>query len=217
ETNICSSSFHAAAVCAGAGCYAVDRVMQIGGPKRVFVPCRPPGHHAGPSGQVADDAGRLSPSQGFCLLNSVAIAAAYARLAPYNYKGILQRIAIIDFDAHYGDGTAACVMNLRPRYRLRVVDGNPNILSIPLPRGTESNRFREIAANQMLPHLAAFRPNLIFLSSGFDGHAEDVLGNDGGLQLTEEDFKWFTLRVGEIADRYSEGRIISMLEGGYHL
>mmetsp|Transcript_35338 Transcript_35338/g.110459 ORF Transcript_35338/g.110459 Transcript_35338/m.110459 type:complete len:125 (-) Transcript_35338:2317-2691(-) len=56
----------------------------------------------------------------------------------------------------------------------------------------------------MLPHLAAFRPNLIFLSSGFDGHAEDVLGNDGGLQLTEEDFKWFTLRVGEIADRYSE-------------
>lgn len=113
DTNICADSFTAAAVAAGAACRAVDRVAtsQIA-PRRVFVAVRPPGHHAGPRGRVlGPDGEAVSSSQGFCLLNSVAIAAAYAR---YNYRGLLRRIAMVDFDVHYGDGTAACVLNLVP-------------------------------------------------------------------------------------------------------
>jgi len=113
DTNICADSFTAAAVAAGAACRAVDRVAtsQIA-PRRAFVAVRPPGHHAGPRGRVlGPDGEAVSSSQGFCLLNSVAIAAAYAR---YNYRGLLRRIAMVDFDVHYGDGTAACVLNLVP-------------------------------------------------------------------------------------------------------
>lgn len=114
DTNICADSFAAAATAAGAACRAVDRVAAGppgGGARRVFVAVRPPGHHAGPRGRVSGPDGEASSSQGFCLLNSVAIAAAYAR---YNYRGLLDKVAIVDFDAHYGDGTAACVQNLVP-------------------------------------------------------------------------------------------------------
>ena len=113
DTSICADSFAAAAIAAGVACRAVDRVAagHAGGSRRVFVAVRPPGHHAGPRGRVSDAHGEASSSQGFCLLNSVAIAAAYAR---YNYRGLLDKIAIVDFDAHYGDGTAACVLNLVP-------------------------------------------------------------------------------------------------------
>ena len=113
DTTICAESFTAAAVAAGAACRAVDRVATSQtAPRRVFVVVRPPGHHAGPRGRVVGPDGQASSSsQGFCLLNSVAIAAAYAR---YNYRGLLRRIAIVDFDVHYGDGTAACVLNLVP-------------------------------------------------------------------------------------------------------
>lgn len=112
DTNICADSYDAAAVAAGAACRAVDRVAAAPpGPRRVFVAVRPPGHHAGPWGRVSGPQGDASSSQGFCLLNSVAIAAAYAR---YTYRGLLDKIAIVDFDVHYGDGTAACVLNLLP-------------------------------------------------------------------------------------------------------
>jgi acetoin utilization deacetylase AcuC-like enzyme len=112
DTSICAESFAAAAIAAGAACRAVDRVaVSPHGPRRVFVAVRPPGHHAGPRGRVVGPEGEASSSQGFCLLNSVAIAAAYAR---YNYRGLLNKVAIVDFDVHYGDGTAACVLNLVP-------------------------------------------------------------------------------------------------------
>lgn len=112
DTNICADSYEAAAVAAGAACRAVDRVAAAASaPRHVFVAVRPPGHHAGPRGRVLGPDGEGSSSQGFCLLNSVAIAAAYAR---YNYRGLFERVAIVDFDAHYGDGTAACVLNLVP-------------------------------------------------------------------------------------------------------
>ena len=112
DTDICEDSYMSAAVAAGAACRAVDRVAA--GPctsRRVFVAVRPPGHHAGPRGRVFGADGEASSSQGFCLLNNVAIAAAYAR---YNYRGLLDKVAIVDFDVHYGDGTAACVLNLVP-------------------------------------------------------------------------------------------------------
>ena len=113
DTNICGDSYHAAAVAAGAACRAVDRVVYAApsAQRRAFVAVRPPGHHAGPRGRVIGPDGDGASSQGFCLLNSVAIAAAYAR---YNYRGLIERVAIVDFDAHYGDGTAAIILNLVP-------------------------------------------------------------------------------------------------------
>ena len=177
--------------------------------RRVFCAVRPPGHHA-----------EVSQAMGFCFFNSVAVAAARAQCDP----GV-DRVAILDFDVHHGNGTVAAFMDnpdvlvcssfqfpFYP-YRLQDVD-RPNIVNTPLPAGTGGNDFRKAVERDWLPALDDFKPELILVSAGFDGHAEDPLA---GLLLTEEDYAWVTGLITDAANRHADGRIVSMLEGGYHL
>lgn len=193
---------------AGAGVLAVDQVMS-GAVDNAFCLVRPPGHHA-----------ELTQAMGFCIFGNVAVAARHA----IKTHG-LERVAIVDFDVHHGNGTED------------IVDGDSNILfcssfeyplypgayrdnvinqrvNVPLEPGAGSSEFRSAITETWLPALDAFQPQLIIVSAGFDAHAEDPLAS---LQLQDEDFVWITQRIVELAKQYAGGRIVSMLEGGYAL
>jgi acetoin utilization deacetylase AcuC-like enzyme len=204
-------SLDAARRAAGAGMRAVDEV--VGGTSRnAFCAVRPCGHHAT----------RLR-SMGFCIFNNVAVAAAYA----LDVKG-LDRVAIIDFDVHHGNGTED--MFGEPKWQERVLMAGffqhpfypysgaagsaPNMVNVPLSAGSGGDAVRAAVRNQWLPALERFRPQMIFISAGFDAHRDDLLG---GMALVEADYVWLTDQLMTVAGRHAAGRIVSMLEGGYQL
>ena len=193
---------------AGAVVKAVDLVMQGTAPN-AFCNIRPPGHHAG-----------HAKSSGFCLFNNIAVGAAHA-LEHYG----LERVAIVDFDVHHGDGTEdifrdnprvmLCSSFQHPFYPYTGVDsGNDHIINVPLAAGCSGVAFRASIMQQWLPALEAFKPQLLFISAGFDAHYEDEMG---GLALRDADFLWLAERLREFANQHCQGRIVSSLEGGYAL
>lgn len=210
DTYLSRDTLRAARFGAGAAVKAVDMVMSTHA-KNAFCAIRPPGHHA-----FADKA------SGFCFINNVAVAAMHA-IAEYR----LERIAIIDFDVHHGDGTENIfkdeerVMFLSSfEYPLYPFNGThfssnyPNIVHLPLKAGDGSQVFRDLVNEHWLPKLTAFRPQMILLSAGFDAHKDDNLGH---INLSEADFEWLTKKLMYIANCYAKGRIVSVLEGGYNL
>ena len=210
DTVLSPASAEAALRAVGAAIAATDAVLG-GEIKRAFCAVRPPGHHA-----TADIA------MGFCLFNSVAVAAAHA-LEKYS----LARVAIIDFDVHHGNGTQAIFaseprvmyisshqMPLYPGTGAAEERGVGNIVNVPLPPGAGSRQFQKVWSEQLLPALDAFRPQLLLISAGFDAHWRDPLAQ---LQLATEDYTWITHELIAIADVHAHGRIVSMLEGGYDL
>ena len=204
-------SLSAARRAAGAGLSAVDEVM-AGRSENAFCAVRPCGHHAT---QVR--------SMGFCIFNNIAVAAAYA----VEKKG-LDRVAIIDFDVHHGNGTED--MFSQPQWRDRVLMASffqhpfypysgtanpaPNMVNVPLAAGSDGAAAQKAVDSQWLPALERFRPEMIFISAGFDAHREDLLG---GMALVEADYEWITRELMTLAARHSQKRIVSMLEGGYNL
>ena len=206
DTSINAHTWKAALRSAGAALAATDAVM-AGELENAFCAVRPPGHHA-----CRDKA------MGFCFFNNVAIAAKYA-LQRYN----LERVAIVDFDVHHGNGTEdilagdmrALMVGLfqHPFYPFSG-DQNPapNMVNLPVPAYTRGMDIRELVDMVWLPRLEAFRPQMIFISAGFDAHRDDDMGQLG---MTEADFAWITRAVKDIAKRHAQGRIVSCLEGGY--
>jgi len=192
---------------AGAAIAAVDAVMQ-GEVNNAFCAIRPPGHHAEPH-----------RSMGFCVFNNVAIATRYA-IETYG----LDRVAVIDFDVHHGNGTEAAFINdphvlmcsffQHPFYPYSGLDGGDNMVNVPLPASTNGKVVREMISQTWIPRLHEFKPQLIIISAGFDAHREDDLGQMG---LVEDDYVCITKQLMEIANQYCEGKIVSCLEGGYNL
>jgi acetoin utilization deacetylase AcuC-like enzyme len=210
DTGMSADSPEAALRAAGAACAAVDAVI-LGECRRAFCAVRPPGHHA-----TADT------PMGFCLFNSIAVAAAHALDAHR-----LARVAIIDFDVHHGNGTQDIFQHeprvmyvsshqrgLYPGSGHADERGAGNLLNAPLPEGTPGAEFRRAWSEQLLPEIDAFRPELILISAGFDAHRLDPLA---GLMLEASDYYWLTIELGAIATRHARGRIVSCLEGGYSL
>ena len=210
DTVVSPGSELAALRAVGAVCDAVDKIMK-GKADNAFCAIRPPGHHAEPE-----------LAMGFCLFNNVAIAAGYA-LQHYHLK----RIAIVDFDVHHGNGTQAAFykqadvlyassheMPNFPGTGYPTETGVGNIINVPLAAGTTGVEFRQKYNTIILPALKHFKPDLLLLSAGFDAHKDDPLAS---IRLVEDDFRWITQELMNIADRYCAGRIISALEGGYDL
>jgi acetoin utilization deacetylase AcuC-like enzyme len=211
DTAMAPSSLDAALFAAGAGVAAVDLVMSTPG-QRAFCAVRPPGHHA-----------TATTAMGFCLFNNIAVAAAHA-LAEHG----LDRVAIVDFDVHHGNGSQA-IFWTHPRVmvasshqwplypgsgRSDESGASDNIVNAPLPAGSGSEEFRHAWRELILPRIAGFKPQLLLISAGFDGHRADPLA---GLNLVEDDFAWLTRELVAIAGQHAQGRIVSMLEGGYDL
>ncbi len=199
-----SAALHAA----GAALAATDAVM-AGELENAFCAVRPPGHHA-----TRDQA------MGFCFFNNIAIAAKYAL-----ERHGLERVAIVDFDVHHGNGTQdiftgderALMVGIfqHPFYPYSGADTHePNMVNLPVPAYTRGMAVRELVDHAWLPRLEQFKPQMIFISAGFDAHREDDLGQLG---LVEADYAWITAKVKEVAKRHAKGRIVSSLEGGYNL
>ena len=211
DTWLSPGSLRAARLAAGAALRAVDAVM--GGEHRTaFVAMRPPGHHA-----------LASTPMGFCLFGNVALAARRA----IDRHGA-ERVAIVDFDVHHGNGTEALVED-DPRILFVSSHQFPfwpgsgaashtgphgTVLNLPLRAGTAGAEFRRIVADHVLPRVDAHRPDLLLISAGFDAHRDDPLG---GLALETEDFGWITTELCALAERHCSGRVASVLEGGYDL
>lgn len=206
DTAVCPNSMKAALRSAGAGILATDLVMS-GEVENAFCAIRPPGHHA-----------EAAKAMGFCFFNNVAVAARHA-LEEHGLK----RVAIVDFDVHHGNGTED-IFKDDPRVLMVSIfqhpfypysgDQNPapNMVNVPVPAYTRGMDIREIIEMMWIPRLEAFKPEMIFVSAGFDGHREDDMGQLG---LVEADYTWITHRIMDIARRYAKGRIVSCLEGGY--
>jgi len=193
---------------AGAALAATDAVM-AGELENAFCAVRPPGHHA-----CRDRA------MGFCFFNNIAIAARYAM-----ERHGLKRVAVVDFDVHHGNGTEDILAGdprvlmvgffQHPFYPYTGTEGRAaNMVNLPVPAYTRGMEIRELIEQEWMPRLEAFRPQMIFISAGFDAHREDDLGQLG---LTENDYTWITTRVKDIAKKHASGRIVSSLEGGYNL
>lgn len=210
DTVLSPLSLQAALRAVGAACAAVDQVMQ-GNVNNAFCAVRPPGHHAEPE-----------HSMGFCIFNSIAIAAEYAR---QHYQ--LQRIAIVDFDVHHGNGTQAAFVNQpqvlycssheMPHYPgtgAASETGVGNIVNVPLTAGESAASVRKKYQKIIFPAIARFKPELLLISAGFDAHQNDPLGD---MELSAEDYRWLTAELMALADQYCQSRLISVLEGGYHL
>ena len=202
------ASFCAAALAAGAVCSGMDTVLN-GAQQRVFCAVRPPGHHA-----------ERDSAMGFCLLNSVAIAA----IAALDHVDV-ESVAILDFDVHHGNGTVdvcrdhpqilVCSSFQSPYYPNRLDDlVQPNIVNTPLVAGSDGKMFRAALERDWLPALEAHQPDIVFISAGFDAHVNDPLAD---LRLVEDDYRWVTQFIVSIANQYAQGRVVSTLEGGYDL
>jgi acetoin utilization deacetylase AcuC-like enzyme len=193
---------------AGAALAATDAV--IGGElENAFCAVRPPGHHA-----------CRNRAMGFCFFNNVAVAARYAL-----ERHGLQRVAVVDFDVHHGNGTEDILSGdervlmvgifQHPFYPYSGADARAdNMLNVPVPAYTRGPAIREIVDTLWLPRLEEFKPEMIFISAGFDAHREDDLGQLG---LVEADYAWMTEKIRDVAKRHAKGRIVSCLEGGYNL
>lgn len=208
DTSMNPHTLEAALEAAGAGIAAVDAVMR-GEANAAFCNVRPPGHHAEPS-----------RAMGFCFFNNVAVAAAHA----LEHHG-LSRVAIIDFDVHHGNGTEAiffddervmmCSFYQHPFYpNVRREGYRENMVNLPVDAYTTGVDLRQLVSDMWLPRLTAFAPQLLFVSAGFDAHREDEMGQLG---MVESDYAWITDQVVNVAERSAQGRIVSMLEGGYNL
>jgi acetoin utilization deacetylase AcuC-like enzyme len=208
DTAMSPHSLEAAKRAAGAVVAATDMVIQ-GEVRNAFCCVRPPGHHA-----------ERGKAMGFCFYNNVAVGAAHAMEG----HG-LERVAVVDFDVHHGNGTEHIfaadprVMMAstfqHPFYPYSGVEGrSERMVNIPLPARSDGARFREAVESEWIPALERFRPQMLFISAGFDAHREDDMA---ALNLTEADYAWVTERIVELADRHSNGRIVSTLEGGYAL
>jgi acetoin utilization deacetylase AcuC-like enzyme len=212
DTLFSSKSWEAALRAIGAGLTAVDRVLDdASGVRNAFCQVRPCGHHA-----------ERERAMGFCIFNNVAVAGLYARK-----RHGCERIAVVDFDVHHGNGTqdvfwsdkdlflgSTHQMPLYPGTGARNETGVGNICNAPLRPGDGGERFKAAMEEVIFPALRNFRPDILFLSAGFDAHRDDPLAN---LRLTEPDFAWATRKLADIADTHTRGRLVSMLEGGYNL
>ncbi|XYJ09420.1 histone deacetylase family protein [Telluria sp. B2] len=208
DTILCHASYQAALRAAGAALAATDAVI-AGDIDNAFCSVRPPGHHARPSEPM-----------GFCLFNNVAVAARHA----LEVHG-LERIAIVDFDVHHGNGTAESFRN-DPRVLMASFFQHPfypysepepitaTSVNIPVPARSGGDVVRQLVREHWLPALHAHRPQMIFISAGFDAHRDDDMG---GMALVEADYAWITREVMAVAREHARGRIVSCLEGGYDL
>jgi acetoin utilization deacetylase AcuC-like enzyme len=208
DTWLSPNTLPAARHAAGAAVLATELVLD-GRVPTAFCCVRPPGHHAG-----------KASAMGFCYYNNVAVAAAHALTS-----GAVERVAILDFDVHHGNGTEEiflhddrvllCSSYQHPFYPYTGAPSQPGrIANVPLPAGTKGPDFRAALEAQWLPEIDRFAPQLIFVSAGFDAHAGDPLAQ---LLLTVDDYTWITQRIVELAGRHAGGRIVSSLEGGYAL
>ncbi|KQV78547.1 deacetylase [Massilia sp. Root351] len=208
DTSLNAHSWKAALRAAGAAVAATDAVI-AGEIANAFCAIRPPGHHARPSEPM-----------GFCLFNNIAIAAKHA----LDVHG-LRRVAVVDFDVHHGNGTEEALRD-EPRALMvsfyqhpfypysEVAPDSPNRVNVPVPAHSKGDTVRQLVIDKWLPALHAFKPEMIFISAGFDAHREDDIG---GMGLVEADYAWMTQQVMAVADEYAKGRIVSCLEGGYNL
>jgi acetoin utilization deacetylase AcuC-like enzyme len=208
DTAINPHSWDAALHAAGAALAATDAVI-AGDLENAFCAVRPPGHHA-----------CRARAMGFCIFNNVAVAARYAL-----ERHGLQRVAVVDFDVHHGNGTEDILAG-DPRVLMVGFFQHPfypytgdvpaadNMVNLPVPAYTRGMEVRELIETYWMPRLEAFRPEMVFVSAGFDAHREDDLGQLG---LTEQDYAWITARIKDIARKHARGRIVSSLEGGYNL
>lgn len=207
DTSINVHSWDAILMAAGAAIDATDAVM-AGEMPNAFCAVRPPGHHA-----------TRNQAMGFCFVNNVAVAAKYAL-----ERHGLKRVAIIDFDVHHGNGTEdivagderilMCSFYQHPFYPVCEHSAAPNLVNLPVPAYTKGMDIRELIDMSWMPRLEAHKPQMIFISAGFDAHREDDMAQLG---LVEQDYAWMTMRVKEVAQRHAQGRIVSCLEGGYAL
>jgi len=206
DTQVNAKMLNAALYSAGAGLCAVDYVMQ-GTDRKAFCLIRPPGHHA-----------EYKEAKGFCVFNNVAIAAAYAM---QHYQ--LNRVVIVDFDVHHGNGTED-IFQHNPKVRFfssfqhpfypytDPVSHSPSIIKMPLAAGTTGAVYRERWLAEWTPIIQQFEPELILVSAGFDAHIEDDMGQ---MKFTDSDYFWMGQQLAQLATAYCQGRLVSMLEGGY--
>jgi len=206
DTSINRHTWQAALRAAGAALAATDAVM-AGELENAFCSVRPPGHHA-----------ERDKAMGFCFFNNVAVAAKYAL-----QRHRLKRVAVVDFDVHHGNGTENILAGDERALMVSIFqhpfypfsgDQHPaaNMCNVPVPAYTKGMDVRDIVEMVWMPRLEAFKPEMIFVSAGFDAHREDDMGQLG---LTEQDYTWITMRVKDVARRFAKGRIVSCLEGGY--
>lgn len=208
DTSVNAHTWGAALRSAGAVLAATDAVL-AGEMENAFCAVRPPGHHA-----------CRRQAMGFCFFNNVAVAAKYG----VERHG-LERVAVVDFDVHHGNGTEDIVAGderilmvsffQHPFYPYSGTDHPAsNLVNVPVPAYSRGMAVRELVEQYWIPRLEAFRPQMIFISAGFDAHREDDMGQLG---LVESDYAWITSRIKDVAKRHAQGRIVSALEGGYHL
>ena len=201
-------TWNAALRAAGAVVLATDLVLNEK-VKNAFCAIRPPGHHA-----------ESNRAMGFCLFNNVAVGVAHA-IQQYH----LQQVAILDFDVHHGNGSEEifrdnsqvmlCSTFQHPFYPYCGADSaTERMINVPLPYGADGTVFRKAVTDIWLPALDKFKPEMIFVSAGFDAHRDDEMAQ---LQLIDEDYVWITQQIKAIANKYAHGRIVSVLEGGYEL
>jgi acetoin utilization deacetylase AcuC-like enzyme len=207
DTSMNPSSLSAALHAAGAVVRATDLVMS-GEVSNAFCAVRPPGHHA-----------TRDRPMGFCMFNNVAVGALHA----LEVHG-LERVAVLDFDVHHGNGTEdafhddervmLCSTFQHPYYPYSGAESsNAHIINTPLAAMTGGEGFRKAVERDWIPALDAFKPQMIFVSAGFDAHKDDPLAY---LKLADEDYRWVTQKIMEVAQRHASGRIVSTLEGGYN-
>lgn len=208
DTSACPQTWAAVLRAAGAAVAATDAVID-GEFDNAFCAVRPPGHHA-----TRDQA------MGFCFFNNVAVAARHA----LDVRG-LERVAIVDFDVHHGNGTEDIIAGdervlmvsifQHPLYPYSgAVPKGTNMVNLPVRPHTKGAKVRDMIEAMWMPRLEEFRPQMLFVSAGFDAHREDDLGQLG---LVEADYEWITRRIKDVAERHAQGRIVSCLEGGYAL
>jgi acetoin utilization deacetylase AcuC-like enzyme len=211
DTSMSPGSFEAAVRAVGGAVHAVDEVV-TGKAANAFCSMRPPGHHT-----------ETARPMGFCIFNQAAIAARHAQR-----KHGLGRVAIVDFDVHHGNGTQEifwsdatvmyCSTHEMPLYpgtgAVSERGDHDNIVNAPLRAGDAGDKFKQALESRILPRLSSFGAELIIISAGFDAHRRDPLAN---LQLVDADFAWATQKLMEVADKTAQGRVVSVLEGGYDL
>jgi acetoin utilization deacetylase AcuC-like enzyme len=211
DTSMSHGTFEAALRAAGGAIYAVDEVMTKKA-ANAFVAVRPPGHHA-----------ETARPMGFCIFDNAAIAARYART-----RYGIARAAIVDFDVHHGNGSQEifwadrsvmyCSTHQMPLYpgtgAVSESGEFGTVVNAPLRPGDGGEAFRAAFENRVLPRLRDFEPELVIISAGFDAHMRDPLAN---LNLVEADFAWATQKLMDVADRFADDRVVSLLEGGYDL
>ena len=208
DTVISPDSLKAARRAAGAAVAAVDLIIS-GEMESVFCGVRPPGHHA-----------ERDRAMGFCLYNNIAVGAAHAL-----ERHGLERVAIVDFDVHHGNGTEDifkddnrvlfCSTFQHPFFPFTpLLEDAPNRVCVPLDASAKSAEFRAAVSEQWLPALERFQPEMVLVSAGFDAHVDDDMSY---VSLTDADFRWVTEKIVEVAAQSASGRIVSVLEGGYEL